>query len=45
MYFPDDKAENARDGLFRWLGSDAAQAAATARKSASGRLEFDIVLG
>lgn len=45
MYFPDEKAENERDGLFRWLGSNEAQAAATARTDASGRLEFDIVLG
>ena len=45
MYFPDDEAENARDGLYRWLGSETAHSAATARKSASGRLEFDIVLG
>ncbi|MEM7424627.1 MAG: protocatechuate 3,4-dioxygenase [Pseudomonadota bacterium] len=45
MYFPDDGEENERDGLFRWLGSDEAQNAATARKGDGERLEFDIVLG
>ena len=46
MYFPGEKG-NARDGLFRWLGSDEARAAATARLATAGdasRLQFDFVL-
>ncbi len=45
MYFPEDARENARDGLFTWLGSEEAQAAATARAVDPQRLIFDIILG
>ena len=45
MYFPGEK-DNGRDGLFRWLGSKEAQAAATARLTGGDKtkLEFDFVL-
>lgn len=45
MYFPNEKG-NDRDGLFRWLGSDEAKTAATARTFSgdTSRLEFDFVL-